>query len=201
MKLNKNSKRRKELVAIAARLFCNQGYESTTVRMLADAMGIKSGSLFHHFNDKQEILYAVIESGMLHAMEIARQTLAKAQTPKERLYALARAHLYTLLEDRDAHVVAIYEWRSLTQDSRDLLVKLRDAYEDSWREVINECHEAGLLEGDQSLQRHLALGALNWTVQWYKPDRKLSPDELAQELVAMVLREKNTCPNAKAELG
>ena len=190
MKLNKNSKRRKELVAIAARLFCNQGYESTTVRMLADAMGIKSGSLFHHFNDKQEILYAVIESGMLHAMEIARHTLLTAKTPRERLYVLARAHLSTLLEDRDAHVVAIYEWRSLTQDSRDLLVKLRDAYETSWREVMNECHEAGLIKGDQSLQRHMALGALNWTVQWYKPEGELSPDELAEELVAMVLREK-----------
>lgn len=191
MKLNKNSKRRKELVAIAARLFCNQGYETTTVRMLADAMGIKSGSLFHHFNDKQEILYAVIESGMLHAMEIARHTLLTAKTPRERLYALARAHLSTLLEDRDAHVVAIYEWRSLTQDSRDLLVKLRDAYETSWREVINECHEVGLIKGNQSLQRHMALGALNWTVQWYKPEGKLSPDELAEELVAMLLREKN----------
>lgn len=190
MKLNKNSKRRKELVAIAAQLFCDQGYETTTVRMLADAMGIKSGSLFHHFNDKQEILYAVIESGMLHAMEIAQKTLNTATTPRERLYGLARAHLSTLLEDRDAHVVALYEWRSLTQASRDLLVKLRDAYEALWREVINECHLAGLIAGDQSLQRHLALGALNWTVQWYRPERKLNPDELAEELVAMVLREK-----------
>lgn len=189
MKLNKNSKRRKELVAIAAQLFCNQGYESTTVRMLADAMGIKSGSLFHHFNDKQEILYAVIESGMLHAMKITQQRLALAHTPKERLHALARAHLSTLLEDRNAHVVALYEWWSLVETSRDSLVKLRDAYEASWREVINECHEAGLIQGDQSLQRHMALGSLNWTVQWYRPEGKLSPDELAKELVAMVLRE------------
>lgn len=190
MKLNKNSKRRKELVAIAARLFCNQGYETTTVRMLADAMGIKSGSLFHHFNDKQEILYAVIESGMLHAIEIAKQALSTAKTPREKLLALAKAHLSTLLDDRDAHVVAIYEWRSLTQASRDLLVELRDAYEANWREVISECYDAGLLNGDQSLQRHLALGALNWTVQWYYPEGKLSPDELAEELVMMVLREK-----------
>lgn len=189
MKLNKNSKRRKELVAIAARLFCDQGYETTTVRTLADAMGIKSGSLFHHFNDKQEILYAVIESGMLHAIEIAKQALLTTHTPRERLYALTRAHLSTLLEDRDAHVVTIYEWRSLTQESRDLLVELRDAYEASWREVINECCDAGLLAGDQSLQRHLALGALNWTVQWYKPDGLLNPDVLAEELVAMLLRE------------
>lgn len=190
MKLNKNSKRRKELVAIAAQLFCNQGYETTTVRMLADAMGIKSGSLFHHFNDKQEILYAVIESGMLHAMEIAQKKLLTAQTPRERLYGLARAHLSTLLEDRDAHVVALYEWRSLTQASRNLLVKLRDAYEESWREVIAECHAAGLIVGDKSLQRHLALGALNWTVQWYKPEGLLNPDALAEEVVAMLLREK-----------
>lgn len=69
------------------------------------------------------------------------------------------------------------------------MVKLRDAYEASWREVINECHEAGLIQGDQSLQRHMALGSLNWTVQWYRPEGKLSPDELAKELVAMVLRE------------
>ncbi len=196
MKLNKNSKRRKELVAIAARLFCNQGYETTTVRMLADAMGIKSGSLFHHFNDKQEILYAVIESGMLHAIEIAKQALSTAKTPREKLLALAKAHLSTLLDDRDAHVVAIYEWRSLTQASRELLVELRDAYEANWREVISECYDAGLLNGDQSLQRHLALGALNWTVQWYYPEGKLSPDELAEELVTMVLREKNACPIA-----
>ncbi|MDR9468866.1 TetR/AcrR family transcriptional regulator [Marinospirillum sp.] len=190
MNLNKNSKRRKELVAIAARLFCDQGYESTTVRMLADAMGIKSGSLFHHFNDKQEILFAVIESGMQHAMQIATQALEGLEQPRDRLYALARAHLSTLLEDRDAHVVAIYEWRSLTQASRQELVKLRDAYESIWTQVIAECQGKGLMAGNQGLQRRLALGALNWTVQWYRPGAGLEPDDLAQELVAMVLREE-----------
>lgn len=177
-------------MAIAARLFCDQGYESTTVRMLADAMGIKSGSLFHHFNDKQEILFAVIESGMQHAMQIATQALEGLEQPRDRLYALARAHLSTLLEDRDAHVVAIYEWRSLTQASRQELVKLRDAYESIWTQVIAECQGKGLMAGNQGLQRRLALGALNWTVQWYRPGAGLEPDDLAQELVAMVLREE-----------
>lgn len=192
MNLNKNSKRRKELVAIAARLFCDQGYESTTVRMLADAMGIKSGSLFHHFNDKQEILFSVIEVGMQHAMQIATQALEGLEQPRERLCALTRAHLSTLLEDRDAHVVAIYEWRSLTEASRQELVKLRDAYESIWTQVVAECHGAGLIQGDQGLQRRLALGALNWTVQWYRPGAGLKPDDLAAEVVAMVLREPSS---------
>ncbi|WP_416884925.1 TetR/AcrR family transcriptional regulator [Marinospirillum sp.] len=187
MNKNKNSKRRQELVAIAARLFCDQGYETTTVRTLAAEMGIQSGSLFHHFKDKQEILFAVIESGMLHAMEIARQALCEAQTPEERLHALAQAHLSTLLQDRDAHVVAIYEWRSLTDLSRAHLVELRDAYESIWREVIYECQQAGLVPDDQGLRRRLALGALNWTVQWYRPDGPLRPEDLAQTLVDMLL--------------
>ena len=189
MNINKNSKRRKELVAIAARLFCNQGYESTTVRMLADAMGIKSGSLFHHFKDKQEILFAVIESGMHHALQITTRALEKLDSPRERLLAVARSHLFTLLEDRNAHVVALYEWRSLTEESRHELVKIRDAYESLWTQVIAECQEAGLMTGDRGLQRRLALGALNWTVQWYRPGAGLEPDDLAEELVAMVLRE------------
>lgn len=190
MNLNKNSKRRKELVAIAARMFCDQGYESTTVRMLADAMGIKSGSLFHHFSDKQEILFAVIESGMQHAMQIATQAIQERDDPKERLLALAKAHLSTLLDDRNAHVVAIYEWRSLTPESREELVKLRDAYESIWTQVLLECQAAGHLQGDLGLQRRLALGALNWTVQWYRPGAGLQTHDLAQELVAMILREE-----------
>ena len=185
----KNSKRRKELVAIAARLFCDQGYEVTTVRMLADAMGIQSGSLFHHFNDKQEILFSVIQAGMQRALQVTAEALEGLESPSERLLALARAHLSSLLEDRNAHVVAIYEWRSLTPASRQELVKLRDAYESLWSQVLTECQDAGLLQGDLGLQRRLALGALNWTVQWYRPGAGLQPDDLAQELVAMVLRE------------
>lgn len=187
MNSNKHSDRRRELVAIAARLFCDQGYESTTVRMLADAMGIKSGSLFHHFDDKQAILHAVIESGMLRALEVVQQAMTGATTPRERLLALARAHLSTLLEDRDAHVVATYEWRSLTATSRESLIALRDAYEAVWQQVLAECHAAGLMQGHPGLQRRLALGALNWTVQWYRPEREIKPDDVAQELVAMLL--------------
>ena len=57
------SPRRKELTRLAAQLFVQEGFDRTTVRMLAQEMGIKSGSLFHHFKDKQEILAAVIEEG------------------------------------------------------------------------------------------------------------------------------------------
>lgn len=192
------SPRRKELVRIAARLFVEEGFDRTTVRMLAQEMGIKSGSLFHHFADKQEILCAVIEEGMFSALAIAREYLARLeagsapasrhQQARERLLALARAHLETLLTDRNAHVVALYEWRRLEQASREHLVHLRDEYEALWRDAIEAAVAAGLLKGDALLLRQFMLGALNWSVRWYRPEGERSPDELAEALVDSLCR-------------
>ncbi|MGB2148069.1 TetR/AcrR family transcriptional regulator [uncultured Cobetia sp.] len=197
------SPRRKELVRIAARLFVEEGFDRTTVRMLAQEMGIKSGSLFHHFADKQEILCAVIEEGMFSALAIAREHLARCepcqssevtasaasqQQARERLLALARAHLDTLLTDRNAHVVALYEWRRLEGPAREHLVQLRDDYEDLWRDAIASAVAAGLLKGDAALLRQFMLGALNWTVRWYRPEGERSPDELAEALVDSLCR-------------
>lgn len=110
------SPRRKELTRLAAQLFVQEGFDRTTVRMLAQEMGIKSGSLFHHFKDKQEILAAVIEEGTQNALIIARKALDEcAADPEIRLRTMARAHLETLFTDRNAHVVALLSGVVLTQ--------------------------------------------------------------------------------------
>lgn len=196
MNVATTSPRRKELVRIAARLFVEEGYDRTTVRMLAQEMGIKSGSLFHHFADKQEILCAVIEEGMFSALAIAHEHLANldnslaADTPRAqahlRLLALARAHLDTLLTDRNAHVVALYEWRRIEGPAREHLVQQRDEYEALWRSAIEDGVATGLLCGDASLLRQFVLGALNWSVRWYRADGERSPDELAEALIDSV---------------
>ncbi|MWJ27798.1 TetR family transcriptional regulator [Halomonas sp. ZH2S] len=182
------SPRRKELTRLAAQLFVQEGFDRTTVRMLAQEMGIKSGSLFHHFRDKQEILAAVIEEGTQNALRIAHRALELAgDDPESRLRAMARAHLETLFTDRNAHVVALFEWRRLDTSARAHLSHLRDAYEALWVEVIDEALEAGLIHGDRFLVSRFVLGALNWTVRWYDPGGSRSPDDLADELVFMIM--------------
>ncbi|MFG6175846.1 TetR/AcrR family transcriptional regulator [Halomonas sp. THAF12] len=183
-----DSPRRKELTRQAAQLFVQEGFDRTTVRMLAQEMGIKSGSLFHHFRDKQEILAAVIEEGTENALSIARAALDECDSdPEARLHAMARAHLETLLTDRNAHVVALYEWRRLDGQARAHLSHLRDAYEALWETVIDEALAAGLIQGDRFLVSRFVMGALNWTVRWYDPEGERSPEDLARELIAMLM--------------
>ncbi|MCE8020096.1 TetR/AcrR family transcriptional regulator [Halomonas sp. MCCC 1A11036] len=187
MNVVNESPRRKELTRLAAQLFVQEGFDRTTVRMLAQEMGIKSGSLFHHFRDKQEILAAVIEEGTQNALTLAHQALEECgDSADERLHAMARAHLQTLLTDRNAHVVALYEWRRLDAAARAHLSHLRDAYEELWERVIDEALAAGLIHGDRFLVSRFVMGALNWTVRWYDPEGARKPDDLAHELVAMI---------------
>lgn len=188
MNVMNESPRRKELTRLAAQLFVQEGFDRTTVRMLAQEMGIKSGSLFHHFKDKQEILAAVIEEGTQNALVIARRSIAQCPAePEARLRAMARAHLETLFADRNAHVVALFEWRRLDPVASAHLSHLRDAYEALWIKVIDDALQAGLIHGDRFLVSRFILGALNWTVRWYDPNGPRTPDDLADELVAMIM--------------
>ncbi|WP_027966619.1 TetR/AcrR family transcriptional regulator [Halomonas halocynthiae] len=189
MNVVNDSPRRKELTRQAAQLFVQEGYDRTTVRMLAKEMGIKSGSLFHHFSDKQEILAAVIEEGTKSALTIAHRALELSDSsPEARLHAMARAHLETLFTDRNAHVVALYEWRRLDQPAKEYLVHLRDAYEALWQGVIDDALSAGLIKGDRFLVSCFVMGALNWTVRWYNPAGERTPEELADELVILIIQ-------------
>jgi AcrR family transcriptional regulator len=93
--------RRQELITAAAKLFRRQGFDATSTRDIAAAVGMHSGSPFYHFKSKDALLYAVMEEGMQSA--IARQTLALDQatamgaTPMEKMRRLVRAHFDTLL--------------------------------------------------------------------------------------------------------
>lgn len=184
MTISDSENRRNKLLRAAARLFHEKGYAATTVRDIARAVGLQSGSLFYHFRNKEEILVAVMQNGMRRTSEAAASALEGLSDPAERLRALFRAHLETLLGDlQDDMIVLLYEQRSLPENARSDLVQLRDEYEQVWHSVIAEAVNAGVVRGSPGTVRRFSLGALNWTVQWYRKDGTLSPTELADEFL------------------
>ena len=180
---------RDALVEAAARLFREKGYERTTVRDLADAVGMQSGSLFYHFSSKGEILYEVMRRGIDDLTVAVRLELKACASPREELITMTRTHLRTLLSNTQASLASLlYEWRSLPDEQRDQVVTLRDQYESLCREVIAQAMETGVVKkGDPKLMVRLWLGALNWSSQWYNVDGSLSIDDLAEEIVDLIL--------------
>lgn len=186
--------RRHALLTAAARLFRLNGFDATSTRDIAAAVGMHSGSPFYHFKSKDALLLAVMEEGM-HAA-IARQARAlqgdtlTAGEPLVQIRRLIRAHFDTLLGPGNDFVpVMLYEHRSLSVAQRASLAKLQAAYEAAWTPVLQALHASGQLRAPVKLSRLLMLGALNWSVQWFDRKKGASLEELTDASMALFFKE------------
>ena len=180
--------RRAELIRAAGRLFREQGYDATTIRDIAAAVGMRSGSPFYHFKSKQEMLKAVVLEGLESALIDMEAVTAKKLGPRETFRGLIRAHLGTILEHGGDFVpVLLYEWRSLSDDSRAEIVMMKDRYEAIWQKAVKDLKKAKLIRTDTKLARLLIFGALNWTAQWYRPEGALTIDDIADQAAELFL--------------
>ena len=193
--------RRLELIRTAAKLFRRKGFDATSTRDIAAAVGMRSGSPFYHFKSKNALLYAVMEEGMRSAIERQQQALVGAVQPvadaarepadaARQMRRLIRAHFDILLgAGNDFIPVMLYENRALTSRQRATLAKLQGDYESVWTPVLEAMHASGELRAPVKLARLLILGALNWSVQWFDRKRGASLDALTDAAVALFFRE------------
>jgi len=180
--------RRPDIVRLAARLFRERGFDGTTVRDIAAAVGMRSGSPFYHFASKEEILFAVMEEGLRQGLARIEAALARHADARERFRALLRTHFDTILADGSDFVpVMLYEWRRLPPVYRKRLIAVKDRYDALWQGVIEELVAAGLMRGDARLARLMILGAVNFTATWFKRSGDLSIDELARASAELFL--------------
>ena len=83
--------------------------------------------------------------------------------------------------------VLVYEWQALSQERQNELLKMRNAYEDIWFEVIHQLRKLGKIKHDTFIWRRLMGGAIAWTVTWYNPNGKISIDELTEIVWEMAI--------------
>jgi len=178
---------RGRLLKEAARLFRDKGYERTTVRDLASAVGIQSGSLFHHFRTKERILKAVMVETIRLNTALMEHATGLAGSDAERLRALVRCELDSINgQTGEAMAVLVYEWRSLSPEGRKDVLALRDVYERLWLDVLGRLAEQGRIHADPFVVRRMLTGALSWTVTWYRPGKGLGLEALTDQVMAML---------------
>lgn len=181
--------RRAEIVRAAGRLFHEKGYSATTIRDIAGAVGMRSGSPFYHFKTKNDMLRAVVLEGVDAFNEAVARAANSDKSPRARFEAMLRAHLNQLLGDdgRDFAATLLHESRHLDPAVLAELVALKDRYEAMWQKALKDLKRAGLIIDDSQVARLFLLGALNWTVQWYRPDGSRTIEQIARQLASFVL--------------
>ncbi len=181
--------RRDEIVAAAARTFAGGGYAAVGMRDVAEAVGIRGASLYHHFASKEEILYAICLTVTQEPNEQNLPLLDAPGTPTRRLAALVRAHLEHLHRRRVEHLVGLHELAALTPEHRAAIDEHRRYYQRRVRDVV----AAGMATGefgvpDARLAAFAICDMLNGLSNWFHDDGKLGLEDVVVGYVDLVGR-------------
>ncbi|OAK51457.1 TetR family transcriptional regulator [Rhodococcoides kyotonense] len=175
---------------MAAELFAERGFRSTTVREIGDAAGVLSGSLYHHFDSKETIIDEILTSYLDSLMATYRDIAGRDLDPKTTLRELILAAFVSLGPHRAAITVIQNERNYLSQFPRfSYLTKAETDVRQIWVKVI----EDGIAQGDfrDDLDPIIAYRFLRdsvWVaVRWFTPSGKLSAEQLADQYLCLVL--------------
>lgn len=182
-----DASRREELLRAAAHLFVEKGFEATTTRDIANAVGMRSGSPFYHFRSKQDLLKAAMAEGLETGYHRLQAAIEGIDEPEKRLRILIRTHLSNLLEGECEAPMLLFESRSLDAAARAEIAAITDRYQKPWQETLDELAASGRLKSAQAPVRLLLFGMLNWTPQWYRADGGLSLDQMTDCVMTLLL--------------
>lgn len=188
MELTNPESAKGRLLTMAAHLFKIRGFDRTTVRDLASAVGIQSGSIFHHFKNKDEILEAVMRDAIVYNTRLMIEGVKASTTLKEQLLSLIRCELESINGvTGEAMNVLVFEWRNLPEEKQRGILELRQYYEDLWLSALESAVEQGMVQGDPFVIRRLLVGSLSWSSTWYRTDGPLSLEHLAEQALLLIV--------------
>jgi AcrR family transcriptional regulator len=179
-------RRRQQAVYQAAKLFARNGYDQTTMHELAATMGLATGALYHYFGAKEQLLRAICDQLMEPLLERARALTATDGPPREQLRALVRMWVGHVVEHRD-HMLVFQQERHVIESGQSWrgVRASRKAFERLVAELLQDALVAG--GQDNRLALLALLGMVNHTAQWYRPRGPLSPEQIADGYVDLVL--------------
>lgn len=180
--------RKTEILESATLLFSKQGYSATSVREIAERVGMEAPSLYHYFQGKEELLNEIcfsLAKKFLSAMDDVNDIYFDAE---KKLRMAIENHIRILTADVAKSHVFLFEWRRLNDDKLADFMKLRDRYEAGFKEILQTGENENLFqEVDKKFAALTILGTINWVVEWYKPDGDMSVKQIADKLSDFIL--------------
>lgn len=177
------------ILSAAAVLFWERGYHAVGIRELAEAVGLSTSTLYHHYRNKQQILFAVIgrflaefHHRMLHLLGDA------ALSPEQRIERTVSEHVTLTTERRQELLVGDPVLNVLSTQQRNEITRLQREYRDAFCSVIMEGVASGAFHVlDPMVSTMAILDMLDGVRSWYDPAQRLTLEALADQYRCLVL--------------
>ncbi|ESU23415.1 transcriptional regulator [Flavobacterium enshiense DK69] len=184
----KSQDRKKEIIAIAAKLFKEKGYSAVTMRDIAQAMDIKAASLYNHIRSKQEILVLIIIEIAEEFTSVMNEIMLSNETCIQKIEKVIQLHIDITVRDTDALASLNSDWMHLADDELAYFIKMREEYEENFRKIIVK----GIADGElKDLNTEVIIFSLHSTLRtlylWYGRKKGFNAAVLKSNMTQVLL--------------
>lgn len=188
-KTKKYDKKLADILAAAAQVFADEGYDRASIRGVAERAGVSVAGLYYYVRSKEELLYLIQYHAFDALVQRYKKEVAEQSDPTERLRLLIRNHLDRFLGNMAELIVCSREIDRLVGDLRKGIESKHREYFGLALEIFTELAEK---QGSSSVDPRLAalamFGSINWVHTWYRPAGGPTAEKMAEEMVELFLR-------------
>jgi len=172
--------RHEQILEAAARMFFERGYRETRLSDIADAIDIKAASIYHHFENKQELLATLIIQMMDDLIDAASVSIMMTAMPEDQLDSMVRSYVYVVGSRPTQGMIGDRELHNLEEITRAIVVSKRDQYQKLMQGILDYGRTTGVFtQSDTQFTTFAILGMCNHIGLWYRPSGRLHLDQIA----------------------
>jgi AcrR family transcriptional regulator len=174
--MKKSEITRQRVLAVSSALFQKKGYQETSMRDIAAAVGMKSGSLYYYYESKEALLAANLNNNIDATLATLRDSVAalpSGTSVRDKFDVAVNASIQIVLEAGDMSLASARTLSLLQEPEYSEQVRHRQAYNQFWRDLISEGKKSGEIRArvPEAMASMLIVGALAFVPEWYEVGR------------------------------
>lgn len=180
---------REDIVAAATRVFSERGYHAASMTEIAEVVGMRKPSLYHHVRKKEDLLFTIHEQLIDELIDETMSVFSSSVSPAEKVRGVLRVALSFVSHHRDGVTVFLQERSAVSGERWNELVVKRDFYEQMVSRILTEGTSSGaFVDVSPAIAAKAVLALANWGYTWFDPDGPMSSDEVADTFATIALR-------------
>lgn len=178
---------RGQVLAVAVKVFNDQGYDATSVADLTAALGLTKSALYHHFESKSAILGLALDEALDALEQVVDEAEERHPLASDRLRSIIRGAVRVLTEKLPA-VTLLLRVRG-NSDVETAALRRRRAFDQRVTAIVAEAQGEGLIRDDvdAAVATRLIFGMVNSVVEWYRPAGPVDAEELGEDILRVSL--------------
>ena len=171
---------RDRMLKAAARCFNQKGYSGTSLKDVADILGLTDAALYYYVHNKEELVYQCYVRAVDVGREAMERAVADGNTGLEQVQLYLRYHIEFMVGDRGP-IAILSEIPSLNADHRDDILELSRTHSAKFEAIL----ERGIADGsiascDVRMTGNAIMGSVNWIPKWYHGDKTMAAKIIAE---------------------